>query len=146
MTSCHASVLFDTSTGMGCPNNGAQFNKCGLKGCPKYTSIKLPQYCNIKMVFNNCIRVTTPIYYNYVDKFQHCSRVWSRCGMRSISPIIFYYNYVDCFQRCSRVWNRSWTARRRCDRRRRASWRRRRHPWRASRPNPSSSSRPCRTS
>ena len=31
MTSYHVSVLYDTSIGMGCPNNGAQFNKCVLR-------------------------------------------------------------------------------------------------------------------
>ena len=30
MTSYHVSVLYDTSRGIGCSNNGAQFKKCGL--------------------------------------------------------------------------------------------------------------------
>ena len=39
MTSYHVSVLYNISVGIGCPNNGAQFNKCGLQGCAKYAII-----------------------------------------------------------------------------------------------------------
>ena len=38
-----ASLLYDTSIGIRCPKNGAQFNKCGLYVCAKYALIKLPQ-------------------------------------------------------------------------------------------------------
>ena len=44
MTSYHVSVLYITSIGIGCSNNGAQFNKCTLHVCTKYALIKLPQY------------------------------------------------------------------------------------------------------
>ena len=44
MTSYHVSVLRNSSIEIGCPNNGAQFGKCGLQGCAKYALIKMLQY------------------------------------------------------------------------------------------------------
>ena len=35
-TSYHVCMLYDTSIGIGGPNNGAQFDKYGLQGCLKY--------------------------------------------------------------------------------------------------------------
>ena len=35
MTSYHVSMLYDSSEGIVCPNDGEQFGKCGLEGCAK---------------------------------------------------------------------------------------------------------------
>ena len=45
----NVSVLYDTSIAIRGPNNGAQLNKCGLRGCAKYTLINC---CNINTVYS----------------------------------------------------------------------------------------------
>ena len=36
-------MIYDTSIGIGCSNNGALFNKCELQQCTNYTFNKLTQ-------------------------------------------------------------------------------------------------------
>ena len=49
MTSCHVSMLYDTSIGIGCPNNGAQFNKSTLRGAQSMHQLN---FCNINTVYS----------------------------------------------------------------------------------------------
>ena len=74
-------MLFGTSIGIGCPNDGAQFNKCSLQGCAKYASISLLQYLHV-------IRYTAVD--EYIDLYTF--------GLHSTVPyIVWFFIYVASF-------------------------------------------------
>ena len=88
MTSYHVSMLCNASIGIVNPNNGAQFNKCTLKRCAKYTLIKLPQYLQGIQYVNSCpIQSNSMISYLSVVVSPGCC-IGSMCPSLTCRPML----------------------------------------------------------